>query len=1215
MAADYIRPKDVSAEDAERVIEFLNMARSGKQIAEAVEIPGERDVGITVARYILDRRKELGRFTDLQQVADVLQVGPKRFASIIASLRVERRKIPGRAALLAFDRRGDVAWRLPAQVTLGTMEDSPVLLLQPGQEATVPVRMTGNWEVAFALVPGPGRRLNPSRVLFRAEGEVLTLTITEELIALRLIRGSEEMRLGEAEHFMLPQRVYALRLIKAARGVRVLINEQLFFYVADIPRFVPKELVLSNEGQPTRTTARKGASDFERAVGFSDVTFLAYDEAEAARLAAGWEALDHRWVWRPPGGIELSQPSKAPSPKAYQFLPLLIEKYDQLHGYVINGQKRVRRFVDGTINPGPAPPNFVHTWALNCKNIEQFRPHFKEILLDGDDLIKFYTRWSFTQQDAQGNAMAPLPIGYWRVKDVKAHWRVNLAGQDEDVQYNWGKSVLSYTRLYIQLETSEKKMERRFVIDGLELVTPKKGTEECYLVGDDIRYESSKGQIAEASKIQGTMVVPKKDAQGNTTGYEQLPIYQDVPLSPWWVGQNPLNLPRPEDGWYLLNKYLKDDQQGYFAITYYNEFKGRLRIYLYDHTLSQQHTGFNVRVSLLGQFQKGGQYKELKGAVFPVHTNPFLWSSAIMPLQTLDDIKDPPTGNVWSANKWGAIEVPFLIPMVEDMAAGAPHPHAGKKSPMGNAYYHSVYDEKLKLGMRSMKLKIEVCPFDQGTITGDWTGIATGKAIQAMKDSGDDPITVVKDWLETGKSIADGTKKGWDAFVAWYTQQEDPNNKGKPKNTSANGGINAFKTTAKIVNTGLSIFSGGLGAAGSVVDLAADLFSFGPKPQPLELSLKLSMEGALKGTQLVQFTPRKIEFYLPGRFAIDEVIDNDELSLLDQTAIDSSLPRYDRRLGLFGYMYNPADVTFRMIRLRLYALTSNMAAAPPDVVFYAYTYPTTFSQNPKYANLKPGQGCVPTEYSDTVNYALPVIYNQYGEIITAKPVSVSTPKVELYKAADLKQAPPVPMGYGRVGDEWWRRKYWTYDVSWSTHIQNPEPGDSLPSAPATAEEAFYMRATVYGHEEFDDSSTIYWYEWVTPMGHMLQVVPKPELVPQPFHSFSQLKNVEHSHHIIETGHPWVFYDIPEWMGSDKDKARYAPNHAAWPIFHVMYTYNQPYFCYVRTRQKDDGTVPKSYQVAEFRAPVTMEIKERYVDQGQIKWKTFSCRSDIGSVPI
>jgi hypothetical protein len=312
-------------------------------------------------------------------------------------------------------------------------------------------------------------------------------------------------------------------------------------------------------------------------------------------------------------------------------------------------------------------------------------------------------------------------------------------------------------------------------------------------------------------------------------------------------------------------------------------------------------------------------------------------------------------------------------------------------------------------------------------------------------------------------------------------------------------------------------------------------------------------------------------------------------------------------------MYNPADITFRMIRHRLYALTPNWAAASPSYVYYAYVYPTTFNKTPKFANLKPGQGTVPAEYADTVDYALPIVYNPYAEIVPAKPVPVGTPKVALYKTSDFKKA-LNPLVLGQLNDNWWKRKYWTYDVSWSTHIQNPEPGDVLPSASQTAKEAFYMRVTVYGHEEFSDHSTIYWYDWVTPMGHTLQIVPKPNLIPQLFHTFTQLKDIEHSQHIIETGKSYVYYDVPQWYGSNDDKAKYAPNHAAWPIFHVMFACDQPYFYYGRTRKKADGTVTKSYQIAQFRAPITMEIKERYAEQGKLKWKTFTSRSDIGSEP-
>lgn len=86
MADVYLRPQDVSQADAQKVLDFLNAAETAEEIAEAVEVPGEPDVGIIVAQRLLNRRNELGGFTDLQQVADVPQVGPERFTEIVITL-------------------------------------------------------------------------------------------------------------------------------------------------------------------------------------------------------------------------------------------------------------------------------------------------------------------------------------------------------------------------------------------------------------------------------------------------------------------------------------------------------------------------------------------------------------------------------------------------------------------------------------------------------------------------------------------------------------------------------------------------------------------------------------------------------------------------------------------------------------------------------------------------------------------------------------------------------------------------------------------------------------------------------------------------------------------------------------------------------------------------------------------------------------------------
>jgi hypothetical protein len=83
---EYLRPEDVRPEHARQVLDFLNSAQTAEQIAAAVEIPGELDVGIRLSQRLLDRRGQLGTFTNLQQVADVPLIGPERFTEIVTTL-------------------------------------------------------------------------------------------------------------------------------------------------------------------------------------------------------------------------------------------------------------------------------------------------------------------------------------------------------------------------------------------------------------------------------------------------------------------------------------------------------------------------------------------------------------------------------------------------------------------------------------------------------------------------------------------------------------------------------------------------------------------------------------------------------------------------------------------------------------------------------------------------------------------------------------------------------------------------------------------------------------------------------------------------------------------------------------------------------------------------------------------------------------------------
>jgi hypothetical protein len=83
---EHLRAEDVTPNQASNVLNFLNAAKTAKEISEAVEFPGERDVGIKVAKNILDKRVKLGSFTDLKQVAGIRQIGPERFSEIVKIL-------------------------------------------------------------------------------------------------------------------------------------------------------------------------------------------------------------------------------------------------------------------------------------------------------------------------------------------------------------------------------------------------------------------------------------------------------------------------------------------------------------------------------------------------------------------------------------------------------------------------------------------------------------------------------------------------------------------------------------------------------------------------------------------------------------------------------------------------------------------------------------------------------------------------------------------------------------------------------------------------------------------------------------------------------------------------------------------------------------------------------------------------------------------------
>jgi hypothetical protein len=86
MANPYLLPENVGPSDTAMVLEFLNAAQNAREIATAVELPNELDIGLRLGERLLRRREQLGGFTTLEQVYAVPLIGPERFTELVTSL-------------------------------------------------------------------------------------------------------------------------------------------------------------------------------------------------------------------------------------------------------------------------------------------------------------------------------------------------------------------------------------------------------------------------------------------------------------------------------------------------------------------------------------------------------------------------------------------------------------------------------------------------------------------------------------------------------------------------------------------------------------------------------------------------------------------------------------------------------------------------------------------------------------------------------------------------------------------------------------------------------------------------------------------------------------------------------------------------------------------------------------------------------------------------
>ena len=789
-----------------------------------------------------------------------------------------------------------------------------------------------------------------------------------------------------------------------------------------------------------------------------------------------------------------------PYPEIAQIVPLEIARYE----HPSTSKTRYR------IDPGNIPPNFVHTWILDVKDIESFRLHFEsldDVKLDKDDRITIHNVDSLKNN---------IPLASFDITNSVTEMTVDIsnAGYDRVID---GKS---YKRVFVQLETSSVNTPRRFVVSGLKTTEQKEDTAEVLVLGDDLDYQGSN-------------------------------IVENV-ASPFHAGVHTNNNAYPpahkKDGWYLIGKDVADQSKAFNTLAYYNEQRGRLRLYLRNQDMPINVSGATVTVSLWRYAEKKNDYGEvwtdseqLKGAFFPLHPNPNKWSSATVPLVN------------WGHHNWACIEVDMLYPMGENIPVD---PGGAFFQP--DNWYYSLYEEPLKQGLRNIQLRVKVDTYDYGTLNGTWVGKAVGEALQELDGATGDTslIDMVKEAAKTGGDVYEGAKKVHDGVKAYYHKVKD-----------SKEDIDGLKLLGNVASMGASVFSGGFAAAGAVYSFIDSLFG-GSALEPLQLSIELDLQGTLNASLKIEHTfGDSTQFYLPGRYSIEEAYDLG-LDIYSTQALAAVSPRYDRTVGLFGYRHNPGELELPLLAgghastyaeayhsiLLVYPAISN-AQAPSSYFHYDQSFSTT----------------------RTLNRWLPVIYNPYAEITPMKPVVVGTDSVEKDIPEDGEMCGKPP--WSNLSDMDYE---WYFDISWKSHI-NPEPDDTsfpnnvtLHGGPGPK-----LYAKVYHDREASVTCGIY-YTWlnIDPNNTMLQVIPEERLTPS---TYQALDNTDHVkvHNVYamnlktedESGQPQIVF-------TDND---------SYPLDSVIYHWDLPYFYYGRTRQKENGDVPRYRGMAYLKSPVTLDV--------------------------
>jgi hypothetical protein len=493
----------------------------------------------------------------------------------------------------------------------------------------------------------------------------------------------------------------------------------------------------------------------------------------------------------------------------------------------------------GVIRLAQLPPGYAHTWAIDLVDIPAFN-----LPLDASEIglnFREGDRIIITRVPDAGALLRTI------IDSPQALSSSVIRPADGDDGASW--------RIYVTVETGPGDVRRAISLSRLLSLRELTGNEAAFLVGDGLRVDTS-GPISAATY---------PDIRG-----DEHPIH-----APWSgpnanTGERIYDVPSADKGWCLLAQNLSELAAGFLSLVYYNEAVSLLRLYLLNHSLTPDASGYQLELAL----EAGIDSREpvaLTGAFFPMKVDPTGWStlSVVIPR--------------WAPETWTCVEVPFLYPMAANLPAQPADRCATDTADLTPVYGPVAGDERCNIG-----LSITITPYLKGRFEGSLDAHAVGQAVQrfgaARSDAFFELATGVFDAAKKGVPLAKSLKKDLASF-----RKDVIDRLADPK-------TGATRPWAYPV-LGLATFAGPLAAVGAVVNALDGIFGSGP--EPLQLALELEIKGVLTGTLFTPLQARRYWFYLPGRCHLDDALAGG-MQASPAAAVDQRIPRYPYPLGLVG---------------------------------------------------------------------------------------------------------------------------------------------------------------------------------------------------------------------------------------------------------------------------------------------------------------------------